>query len=96
MKHLFTCSALLLLAACAGNPPAWWNPQNRYGSVDGTPAALQPVRVKKTSAAMEQSIEPLADTSYEEETISLPEESEPAASEVIVEEGELPSPSVLE
>ncbi len=33
MKNLFFLLIVtLLLSACAGNPPAWWNPGNTYSS----------------------------------------------------------------
>ena len=82
---LFTC----FLTACAGNPPAWWNPNNRYGE-------SQPkVTVKKAPVVQEQTIDTFADTSYEEEIIApLPEEEEVSAQ--AAEEKSLPTPSVLE
>ena len=102
MKHLFACMALLMLAACAGNPPAWWNPQNRYGTLENQPQTpvVQPLRVRKEPAITEQSTEPLADTSYEEETlvVPLPEEAEPSAPEnrADTDDPALPLPSVLD
>lgn len=101
-KLLFLLVGGCLLAACAGNPPAWWNPQNRYGTAETTEQAdpLQPVRARKAPVESEQSTEPLADTSYEEETLVLiSEETEPSASEgvtPVVEDAVLPLPSVLE
>ncbi len=102
MRHLFVCGTLLMLVACAGNPPAWWNPQNRYGTVEDStqPPVVQPLRVRKTPPITEQPTEPLADTSYEEKNlvVPVPEETESAFSENVVEinDQSLPLPSVLD
>lgn len=77
MKQIFSFLVLiLLLSACAGNPPAWWNPNNRYGSVDdaSTAVVVQPAEPKQEEPA-EQEMDSLPDTTYEEVTLTpMPDE----------------------
>lgn len=94
MKRI-VCVFLLtvFLAACAGNPPAWWNPDNRYGASANAVSATAVRSVRKT-VVKEETID-VADTSYEEETIDpLPQEEEISAQ--AAGEETLPAPSVLE
>lgn len=99
MKHFFPIVALCAcLAACAGNPPEWWNPGNRYGQTQQAGTVSQ-----KTTpvVAQEEVMDPLPDNSYEEEVLApLPEEEEVSVSaqgqiEPALDNG-LPVPSVLE
>ena len=103
MKYFFPILVLCAcLVACAGNPPQWWNPGNRYGQTQNT-ATSSGTSVKKTTdvVTQEESIEPLPDNSYEEEVLApLPEEEDMPApvkgeAEPALENG-LPVPSVLE
>ena len=69
------------VAACAGNPPAWWNPTNRYGTAETSGQSAQtqtPLAQKDTPAVpAEESIDPLPDSSYEEEVIApMPDEDD--------------------
>lgn len=64
------------LAACAGNPPAWWNPGNIYSTANqqDTPVAPSATPVAQTTAgapvhATEQSLV-VQDESYEEMTLT--------------------------
>ncbi len=112
MKKNIVCLLLgcVLTAACAGNPPAWWNPGNVYSS--GT-ASAQPAPAQNTAVAapapeempipQEESIAPLPDESYEEMILTplQDEETENASGEssaqsAPAETGLLPPPSVLE
>ena len=102
MKRIFLFAlCVLFLGACAGNPPAWWNPGNRYGTAEVTTPAPQPAApVRKAVPPTEEEMEPLPDNSYEEEVIApLPEEEDMPA-EVPVQEPALdealPTPSVLD
>ncbi len=91
-RVIYLLFSLCFLAACAGNPPAWWNPNNRYGTQEqaahsSTGRAAQPATMREETFEVD-------DTSYEEETIApLPEEEEIAAQPA---EDNLPAPSVLE
>ena len=97
MKQISVCLLAFLLAACAGNPPAWWNPNNRYGSVEQNEA--QRTVVPQTPVVMEESLDPLPDRSYEEEVITpLPDEeneNDTGSSSAQNDEDELPQPRVL-
>lgn len=61
-----------MLAACAGNPPTWWNPSNSYGnssSKKGEVRAVSQPRVVPTveeEIPQEEHILPLPDSEYEE------------------------------
>lgn len=63
-----------LLAACAGNPPQWWNPSGSYSQEAAAPAAgkTQPVEqpasgLEALPAVQEENIATtLPDDSYEE------------------------------
>jgi len=102
MKYIIPfCLLVCFLSACAGNPPAWWNPNNRYGVAENQPAQKTKAATKKQVVVREETIDTFTDVSYEEEILApLPEEEEPAVSaENSVPEkdsGSLPSPSVLE
>ena len=103
MKKIFPLFLLTLFAAaCAGNPPAWWNPNNRYGSADGQ--TVQQAPQKKTIVIKEEDIEPLPDVTYEEVTLTpMPDEegenSSGAAAgqnQALNPDENLPVPSVLD
>ena len=81
MKNLLICLALVSLCACAGNPPAWWNPSGAYGVQTGTTlpqkttprATVSAVMTPVEEEPMEQSFE-VADDAYEEMRLApLPE-----------------------
>ncbi len=85
----------LLAAACAGNPPAWWNPGNAYSSGSSSsrpaPAAERSGTIAVSSPAnetlavpQEEAIPaPLPDDSYEEMILTplQDEETEDASGE---------------
>ncbi|MBR2081582.1 MAG: membrane lipoprotein lipid attachment site-containing protein [Elusimicrobiaceae bacterium] len=107
-----TVSLILLtvaLTACAGNPPAWWNPNNRYGTVEenGTvrnTGSKVPAAKTRSVVIKEETIEPLPDSSYEEVTLTpMPDEDDENTTGVSASQNEeltpdnvLPVPSVLE
>ena len=75
------CLALVSLCACAGNPPAWWNPSGAYGVQTETAlpqkttsrATVSAVMTPVEEEPMEQSFE-VADDAYEEMRLApLPE-----------------------
>ena len=106
MKRIFAIlTAGMCLAACAGNPPAWWNPGNRYGQTAAQTTATPPtpaVPVQKPAEPVvtEVMLDPLPDNSYEEQSISpLPEEEDTPADTPVTEpalDQTLPAPSILE
>ena len=103
MKQLLGIFLLsLYLVACAGNPPAWWNPGNRYGHTPASAAetsAAQQAAPRQPVTPQEENIDPLPDNSYEEEVIApLPEEEDTPTVQPTDEPGvnTLPMPSVLE
>ena len=98
MKKFFSFILLAsFVSACAGNPPAWWNPNNRYGTADGA-QPRQTTNVKAV-ALQEETLE-LPDSSYEEITLTpMPDEeneNKTGASSAQNEEENLPLPSVLD
>ncbi len=90
------------MAACAGNPPTWWNPQNRYGSADETAAQQTPK--KQAAPVSDEDIEPLPDAAYEEITLTpmADEEGENVSgaaagqNNALTADENLPAPSVLD
>lgn len=105
MKKL-ACLALLAcgLAACASNPPTWWNPGQRYNqtqpSADAAAVSTSAPARKTRPVATEEKMDPLPDNSYEEEVIApLPEEEDTPTVQPAQEpalDNTLPTPSVLE
>ena len=101
-KILSFCLLALFMAACAGNPPAWWNPNNRYGAADGT--AVQQTPKKQAVPVTDEDIEPLPDAAYEEITLTpmSDEEGENASgaaasqNNALTPDENLPAPSVLD
>ena len=96
-KNLLSLAVFsLLLAACAGNPPAWWNPSNSYSS-SGQSARPRPAQAassgnitvsapaqEETFIPQEEAISiPLPDESYEEMILTplQDEETENASGE---------------
>ena len=104
-KFILFSLGVLFLTACAGNPPSWWNPNNRYGatSANSAKASAAAATSRRTVVVEEEEMDPLPDASYEEETLSpLPELEEIPAGElsgaelVQTDENLLPVPSVLD
>lgn len=109
---LFLAASCLFAGACAGNPPAWWNPGNAYSSE--APARLSsgavssvrpsaPAAQEEEFVPREESITPLPDESYEEMILTpLQDEEtenvsgESSAQSVPSSSSVLPPPSVLE
>ncbi len=74
MRLLIALGLAVFLSACAGAPPAWWNPSGAYGNATVSAPrqpAVRPSLPQQVSAEeeepvpLEQSIEP-AEDSYEE------------------------------
>ena len=109
MKKLTLTTALfILLCACAGEPPKWWNPSGKYGSVKQekarpqVQAPLQKAATSKPEEIKEEDITPLGDDALEEvdfqplEDNPLPQETpaEPGSAEQSAPKGTL-APSIL-
>lgn len=105
-KALAICLLSLGLAACTGNPPAWWNPGNVYSPENkkDTPATTTPaaqVTDTSTQKPTEESIS-LPDEAYEEMTLTPLQDEEgendsgdASAQSVPDPEDLLPPPSIL-
>ena len=92
-RYILFVVGTIFLGACAGNPPAWWNPGNVYS----TPKENKPVEQPLPS---EQSIS-LQDESYEEMVLTpLQDEEEEndsgESSSQTLPQTDLLIPSVLE
>ncbi len=102
MKRLCVFFFLVInLAACAGNPPQWWNPGNRYGELSQTSSVqTAPAAQPAKTVVKEETMDPLPDSSYEEESIApLPQEEDSLVTTPTAEAAPaatLPAPSVLE
>lgn len=96
----------VLCAACAGEPPAWWNPRQAYSApqtqqaVSNQPAAKTapiPLSVQETQEPVS-----LLDESYEEMVLTPVQDEEgenktgQASAQSVPGPEELPAPSVLE
>lgn len=83
MKNLFIFVFLLSLCACAGNPPAWWNPSGTYGAdplptrqtVRNTQPSLSSTVTAEEEEPMEQTFDPAYDAYEEMRLTPLPETS---------------------
>ena len=95
-KTVFSLAVFsLLAAACAGNPPAWWNPGNAYSSgsrsvrpvqqaaSSGNIAVSAPAQEEMVIPQEEAISTPLPDESYEEMILTplQDEETENASGE---------------
>jgi len=86
-KIIFFYSILLLLTACAGEPPKWWNPSDKYTAPKAN-AVQSPAQeavktvpaVKKDEEIKEEDIMPVGDETLEEVDFQ-PLEDNPAAEE---------------
>lgn len=110
-KNLLFIFFSLLLVACAGEPPKWWNPSNAYVPTvkQETPAKSNTTTSRKTTVVKPTVLEPteeniiLQDDSFEEMTLAplpqdLQEESDDTTvpTETVNNSTNLPTPSVLE
>ena len=88
-KYITLFLGTLLLGACSGNPPAWWNPGNVY-------SPPKPAQPQEEQMPPEQNIS-LQDEDYEEMTLTpLQDEEEEnesgdASSQTIPQEDLTPS-----
>lgn len=95
----------LWLAACAGNPPAWWNPAGRSYEPKAAPKTVRPVVQTRSPQPMEELDISLQDETYEEMTLTPLQDEEgenesgdSSAQSIVPAEDEsfLPPPSILE
>lgn len=108
-KILFLTPVAFLLCACAGMPPAWWNPGNTYSSTSRqtvsdekprerviTPSAIEQMPTEEKIAVQDESFEEMILTPLQDEETEN-ETGEASAQSVPQSVGaELPPPSVLE
>ena len=110
-KNILLLFAATLTAACAGNPPGWWNPSNAYSS-DGytrpaaaysAPVSVHTPQPDEMPVPQEVDMAPVPDESYEEMILTplQDEETENASGESSAQSAPsetslLPPPSVLE
>ncbi len=79
-KILFLMPAVLLFCACAGMPPAWWNPGNTYSSTSRqevsdekprqrviTPSAVGQIPAEENIAVQDESFEEMILTPLQDE-----------------------------
>lgn len=91
MKKVFVSLFLgLFLTACAGNPPAWWNPGNTYSSTgrqsvsEEKPRTPQKTPVERVLPIPTEENISVADESYEEMILTpsaAPVEEMPSSAE---------------
>ena len=108
-KILFLTPVALLLCACAGMPPAWWNPGNTYSSTSRqtvsdekprerviTPSAIEQMPTEENIAVQDESFEEMILTPLQDEETEN-DTGESSAQSVPQQQGSaLPPPSVLE
>lgn len=106
-KILFVLVAVCCLVACAGNPPAWWNPTGQpYPSAKTQKAATaKPAQVATHPAVPAEQYLLVQDETYEEMTLTPLQDEEgenesgdSSAQSIVPPEDEafLPPPSILE
>ena len=90
MRIYSLIAVAFLLSACAGNPPAWWNPSGTYGTAGQT----QPTRSgsskinQEDETPAEQDIEPALD-GYEEMSLTpLEQQVQQAAAQTLTDTSE--------
>lgn len=79
-RILFFMPVAFLLCACAGTPPAWWNPGNTYSSTSRqavsdekprqrviTPAAIEQIPAEENIAVQDESFEEMILTPLQDE-----------------------------
>ena len=95
MKKIIVVLPVFICVACAGNPPAWWNPKGRYGQLEEK--ASVPANQAAASEQMvvkEETLDPLPDSSYQEEALPAPVLQDTCTQDPA--SCPLPAPSVLE
>lgn len=107
-KILFLTPVAFFLCACAGMPPAWWNPGNTYSSTSRqtvsdekprerviTPSAIEQMPAEEKIAVQDESFEEMILTPLQDEETEN-DTGESSAQSVPQEGSALPPPSVLE
>lgn len=91
-KYIFLIS-VFYLAACAGNPPAWWDPSNRYSEPNSASLSNTTVRPNpqvRSSVPTEETISFETDTADFEE-MAIPEEADENQAALSAQENLTPS-----
>lgn len=108
-KLLLLAPAAFLVCACAGMPPAWWNPGNTYSSTSRqtvsdekprerviAPSAIEQLPAEEKISVQDESFEEMILTPLQDEETEN-ETGESSAQSVPQSSGPgLPPPSVLE
>ena len=107
-KILFLTPVSLLLCACSGMPPAWWNPGNTYSSTSRqtvsdekprervlTPSAIEQMPTEEKITVQDESFEEMILTPLQDEETEN-DTGESSAQSVPQGGNMLPPPSVLE
>lgn len=95
MKRLLMMGLVsVFMGACAGNPPAWWNPRQMQAQPAAAPAAEQTAADTTERAVPADEKILLQDESYEEMALT-PLEAGPAVPPEPEDPSALPIPSVL-
>ena len=82
MRIYSLIAVVFLMSACAGNPPAWWNPSGTYGNTQQQTQTSRSGSSKisqEDETPVEQDIEPALD-GYEEMTLAPIEQQTPVPS----------------
>ena len=88
-KYIAFTFCLIILTACAGNPPTWWNPSGRYSTPSQTSSTPPAIVATPIPTPEKETLLPAVDSDYEEMALSpvIVEEDVPSATDL--------SPSIL-
>lgn len=97
MKKIICVFVSVFLCACAGNPPAWWNPSGRYMQNTQPNTTAAPTSIPATITPQKQSLATPAEETFTPEESSFEEMAlTPPAVESLENAEETLQPSILE
>ncbi len=91
-KYIILIMTVASLSACAGNPPAWWNPGNIYSPPKQKQSAENTLPPEQTISLQDETYEEMVLTPLQDEENE--NSSGDAASQTLPQEDLLP-PSIL-